>query len=100
MRARPWPVDVHVKLAPDERERNAVENFSIELRQQRQVSVFVRRCKHKHPAAFSRRKLSVIEVVTVECDERAFELARQAVMVAVARSTQVVMFHHEEHVPL
>ena len=46
-----------------------------------------------------RRKLPIVEVVAIERDQRAAQLARQAVVLDVAGAAQVGMVHHEQHVP-
>ena len=52
------------------------------------------------PGTLLRRKISIVEKITVEGNQRPPELARMLVVVGVASATQVVVFEHEEHVPV
>ena len=90
-----------VELASDERRQGAplVEHAPVECLEQADEGALVRRRADDHARAQVRRKLAVVEKVVVEGDERAAELARAGVVLAVRGAAPVGLLEDEEHVP-
>lgn len=59
----------------------------------------VRRGQHHDAGALVRRETAVVEIVVIERDERAAELAGETIVMNVGGAAKVVVFQHEEHVP-
>ena len=99
------PVHVHVELVALERQREptsgAARNTSRSSRFSSAASPFSSGAvSTSTPGALGRRKLAIVEIVAVERDQRAAQLAREPVVLAVARAAQVVVLDHEQHVPV
>jgi hypothetical protein len=58
-----------------------------------------RRHQYDHAAATIGRKLTIVEIVAIECDQRAPKLSSEAIVFAVGRAAQVRVFENEHHIP-
>src|SRR3954453_6367410 len=95
--------DVPLKLAPFERKRSRAfrtKELSIHLLQKATEPSLVGRREDHHASAFTGRKSAIVEVIAVERDERATELAREAVVFDVAGAAQLGVLEDEQHIPL
>ncbi len=75
------------------------EQFAVHAREQSPEPPLVRHAEHDHARAFLRGKFTVVQIVAVERDQGAPELARQPVVLDVARAAQVVVLQDEQDVP-
>ena len=88
-----------MQLAPVERQQVRGKQVRVDARQQCGEAALVGRRNHQHAGTRLGRKLAVVEIVAIQGHERAAELARQAVMLGVARAPQIGLLHHEQHIP-
>ena len=89
-----------VQFATVKRQRRAREQLLVEARQQRHQTGLVRCGHHQHAATVGRWKVAVVQIVAVQGDQCAAQLAREFVVLGIAGTTQVGMIHHEQNIPM
>src|SRR5262245_66560592 len=77
-----------------------LEHLGVEPLEQRDVAPFLRRRENDNAAAFDGWKLSIVEIIAVETDQRTAKLPREAVVFVVMRAAKVIVLDDEQRVPL
>ena len=62
--------------------------------------LFVRRLDHEDATGLAGRKSPIVQVIAVHRHERPPEIVGKAVVTEVGRTAQLVLFEHEEDVPV
>src|SRR4026209_329236 len=89
-------------LAPLEREWPCAlraKERAIRFLEQRSKPLLGGRPQHHHACAFLGRELAIVDVIAIECDDRATELTREAIVLDIARPAELFVFETEEDVP-
>ena len=77
----------------------ATQDLPVQSFQELDEASLGRRHQHDDATAAFERELAIVEVVAIERDQRAPELSRQTIVLAIARTPQIVVLDHEQHIP-
>ncbi len=86
---RPWSLVCQARA-----KQRAIDLFEETL------ELLLMRCAHhENAAAFRGRESDIVQVILVEGEQGAAKLSRHAEVLEIGRAAQIVLFHHEEHIP-